>query len=511
VGRARSSGGRRRGRTAAKTPTPVEAIEHQDSRTNIPTEQLREFAPPEQDRQLRYPRDPSLDPQLVWRGKDELDEDALAVWLRPIFIQEKVDPRALIEDLRRQSDGRAPRAEQLGLFDNFNGFESFEEKVSTYYHHDAPGMHWSNRMILGDSLMVMASLAEKEGLRGKVQTIYLDPPYGIKFGSNWQVSTRKRDVRDGRAEDVTRQPEMVRAFRDTWQLGIHSYLTYLRDRFVVARDLLAESGSIFVQIGRENVHLIRNILDEVFGSENFLSVITFAKTSGQTDRLLASVSDYIVWYAKARGAVKYRQPLLLKDPTGQGGSAYRRVLEDDQSRTAERQELVDPESLPERAHLYRLDNLTSQSPGTRYEVDFKGRKYEPVGYWKTDQDRFPRLIRAGRVEATGRDNLYYRRRFDDFLAFPVNDTWTDTVIAGFASDKRYVVETSAKVIERCLLMTTDPGDLVFDPTCGSGHHRLRGRAVGPALDHRRHLARRAHPRAHAADVGALPLLPARGQ
>ena len=315
----------------------------------------------------------------------------------------------------------------------------------------------------------MTSLAEKEGLKGKVQTIYLDPPYGIKFGSNWQVSTRKRDVKDGKAEDATRQPEQVRAFRDTWKLGIHSYLAYLRDRLVVARDILTETGSIFVQIGDENVHLVRNVMDEVFGNENFVSIVTFAKTTGQTDNLLASVSDYLIWYAKRREQVKYRQLYFDKEAGGDGASAYRRVeLLDGTRRTCTKEEINNLDLLPKGSRLYRLDNLTSQSPGTRYPVKFNGKVYEPKGYWKTEQALMPRLLHAGRVEAASSDNLYYVRFLQDFPAYPINDSWSDTVVAGFASDKKYVVETSTKVIERCLLMTTDPGDLVFDPTCGSG-------------------------------------------
>jgi len=257
-------------------PTPVEAIKHKDSRVNIPTEELRDFvaddeAAPER---MLYPRDPSLDPQLVWKGKDEQDRHPLDVPVVPVYIQEKIHPQALIENLRDTAKAGEPEPE-LTLFSDFNGLVDFDQKVD-FYHHD---QHWSNRMILGDSLLVMTSLAEKERLKGKVQTIYFDPPYGIKFGSNWQVSTRKRDVKDGKVEDATRQPEQIRAFRDTWKLGIHSYLAYLRDRLTAARELLTESGSIFVQIGDENVHLVRCVLDEVFGSENFVSEITVRKTT----------------------------------------------------------------------------------------------------------------------------------------------------------------------------------------------------------------------------------------
>ena len=246
--------------------TPIEAVVHKDRRTNIPTEELRGFVAKDENapKTILYPRDPSLDPQLVWKGKDEQDSYPLEVPAVPIYIQEKILPKYLIEDLRAQANEGKPA--QLDLFADFNGIK-FEDMVD-FYQHD---QKWSNRMILGDSLLVMTSLAEKEGLKGKVQMVYLDPPYGINFNSNWQVSTRKRDVRDGKAEDATRQPEQVKAFRDTWKLGIHSYLAYLRDRLGVARDLLTETGSCFVQIGDENVHLVRCLMDEVFGSENFIS------------------------------------------------------------------------------------------------------------------------------------------------------------------------------------------------------------------------------------------------
>jgi adenine-specific DNA-methyltransferase len=255
---------------------PIDTLRHKDKRVNIPTEELRDFVADDEKnpKTMLYPRDPSLDPQLVWKGKDEQDREDLAVPAVPIYIQEKIHPQAIIEDVRAQAKKDAPEA-QMGLFGDFNGI-AFEELID-FYHHE---QKWANRMILGDSLLVMNSLAEKEGLKGKVQMIYLDPPYGIKFGSNWQVSTRKRDVKDGKADDLTRQPEQIRAFRDTWKMGIHSYLAYLRDRLVLARELLTETGSVFVQIGDENVHLVRCLLDEVFGAENLACQISFAKTTG---------------------------------------------------------------------------------------------------------------------------------------------------------------------------------------------------------------------------------------
>ena len=291
-----------------KLAHPIGSVNHKDKRANIPTEELRDFIAEEEKapKTVLYPRDPSLDPQLVWKGKDEQDSQPLAVPAVPIYIQEHIKPQNIVELVR--SEAKKGEPQQPMLFGDFNGLP-FEDRVD-FYHHE---QHWSNRMILGDSLMVMTSLAEKEGLKGKVQMIYLDPPYGIKFGSNWQVSTRKRDVKDGKAEDTTRQPEQVKAFRDTWQLGIHSYLAYLRDRLVTASELLSESGSIFVQISDENIHLVRNILDEVFGSENFAGMIVFAKTTGQTSELLPPVFDYLIWYAKKRENVKFRHLFKGRD------------------------------------------------------------------------------------------------------------------------------------------------------------------------------------------------------
>ncbi len=264
--------------------TRIESLKHKDKRTNIPTEELRDFVAEDEHKPktavfpgLLYSRDPSLDPQLVWMGKDEQDRQPLEVPAVPIFIQEKIQPHALIEDLRAQAKKNG-QGESLSLFADFNGIK-FEDLVDFYAHKE--GVNWSNRLILGDSLYVMTSLAEKEGLKGKAQMIYMVPPYGIEFGSNWQVSTRKRDVRDGKVEDASREPEVVKAFRDTWKFGIHSYLSYLCDRLVVSRELLAESGSIFVQIGEANVHLVRCVMDEVFGSNNAINTIIFKKTSSE--------------------------------------------------------------------------------------------------------------------------------------------------------------------------------------------------------------------------------------
>jgi len=462
-------------------PTPIDAIRHKDTRVNIPTEELRDFVVKDEERPatVLYPRDPTLDPQLVWRGKDAQDAEALAVPVVPIYIQEKIHPQALIENLRKTAKAGELEPEQL-LFSDFNGLpDDFDKRVDFYSHESAAQPHWSNRMILGDSLTVMTSLADKEGLKGRVQTIDFDPPYGIKFGSNWQVSTRKRDVKDGKVEDATRQPEQIRAFRDTWQLGIHSYLAYLRDRLTAARDLLTDTGSIFVQIGDENVHLVRCVMDEVFGSENFCAQVTYSKTTGATVVLLPGTTDYLLWYAKNRTLVKYRQPYIEKSLGGEGSGKYDQVeLNDGQRRPLAVTERDGERRLPDRSRVYRLDNLMSQSMGREkgegaaswFTVDLGGMKFQPNirSRWKTNEDGMSRLIAARRIQVTG-NTLAYVRFIDDFPAFPLDNVWSD--VGGIRSrtdPKVYVVQTSATAVQRCLLMTTDPGDLVLDPTCGSG-------------------------------------------
>jgi adenine-specific DNA-methyltransferase len=486
---------------APKTPLSVEALTHDDAtRKNIPTAEYQSVMQKNEQTPVRIAyergaagleeekqrRNRDLDPQLVWRGKDQQDWSDLVVHAPPVYIQEKVHPKVLIDDLKRHlpspsgrgagGEGATPEKapEQIDLFADFNGLPDDGAKTE-FYRHDG---HWQNRMILGDSLQVMASLAEREGLRGQVQCIYFDPPYGIKFNSNFQWSTTSRDVKDGNTDHITREPEQVKAFRDTWRDGIHSYLTYLRDRLTVARDLLTDSGSVFVQIGQDNSHLVKSLLDEVFGSENFISQIIFAKTAGATSEYLAGTYDVLVFYAKDRQRLKYRQPLSTKQVGGAGGGAYKKLkLSDSSERTLTKEEISGTNNLPIGSRVFRIDNLTSQSVGrdkgegaaSWFPVEFQGKTLRPSEKvrWKTNEDGMKHLLRAGRLAASDK-GLYYVRYFDDFAAFPESNVWSDTGIAGFASDKRYVVETSTKVIERCILMVTDPGDLVLDPTCGSG-------------------------------------------
>ncbi len=459
----------------AKAPEAVEALKHKDKRVNIPTEELREFVRAEEEapKTMLYPRDPSLDPQLVWKGKDEQDREDLAVPVVPIYIQEKIHPQALIEDLRAHSPLPAEDRQdegQVSLFDDFNGVKDLRQKIDFYSHDLGTQPKWSNRMILGDSLLVMTSLAEKEGLKGKVQMIYMDPPYGIKFGSNWQVSTRKREVMDGKVGGATRQPEQIKAFRDTWKLGIHSYLSYLRDRLVAARELLTETGSIFLQIGDENVHLVRSVLDEVFGSDNFASLISVKKTATPS-LLIDSGFFYLIWYARDVTRVKYRQLFLDRTarewardtPGGSWGytaNGLREPLTPEQK--------ANTDILPDGSEVYALSKLTSagQTSSTRQFI-WRRNTYSTAAntHWKTTAEGLSRLALADRLESRG-GPPWFIRFHRDLPKVPLTNLFEDT--AGKAADQVYVVQTQPDVVARCILMTTDPGDLVFDPTCGSG-------------------------------------------
>jgi adenine-specific DNA-methyltransferase len=425
-----------------------------DKRKNIPTAELQSLHkdPAAGPKELRYPRNPDLDPQLVWRGKDQQDWSDLVVPTPPLYIQEKVHPKALIDDLLRRSKERSAQADGLfgDLFQDFDGLPKDADKTE-FYQHDS---NWANRMILGDSLQVMASLAEREGLRGKVQCIYFDPPYGIKFNSNFQWSTASRDVKDGKAEHITREPEQVKAFRDTWKDGIHSYMTYLRDRLTVARDLLTDSGSIFVQIGEENLHRVRALLDEVFGEENLVNQIVILKTTGvmATASGLNSGMDYVLWYGKTKN-IKWREPFQKR--SDENSASFSKVIRSDGT--------VGDANEPGRG--FRFADLLKAGPGAKYEFSAEGRLYSPgAKWWGTKKESMERLVRANRVKPSGKF-VYYVSYEDDFAVQRVSSLWTDTTHLG---DRTYVVQTGPRVIERCLLMATDPGDLVLDPTCGSG-------------------------------------------
>lgn len=444
---------------------PVEAIIHDNKRANLPTADAHDFVPPDMEapKMLLYPRDPLLDPQLVWKGKDKLDQADLEVEAPPIYIQEKIDPRVLVENLRETAEAGELEPE-LTLFETFDGLDDLS--LVEFYEHEA---NWANRMILGDSLQVMASLAERESLRGKVQMIYVDPPYGIRFNSNWQASTENRDVGDGKLEDASREVELIRAFRDTWADGIHSYLSYLRDRLSVAKELLTDSGSIFIQMGDENLHLVRSVLDEVFGRDNFVSLISFVTTSGFTQaRALPRNGDYLLWFAKSINDLKSRT--LWEEAGDRKGYRWLWFSDGSQKGMTKKQETGE-RPLPEGAVVYAAGDLQSQGAASEPQpFEFEGITYLPGrnSHWKASYpDGMKRLAAAGRIHVA-RNSIRYRRLESDFPYKVRTNFWDDTGTGNFTDTKVFVVQTNTKVIERCLLLSTDPGDLVLDPTCGSG-------------------------------------------
>jgi adenine-specific DNA-methyltransferase len=477
---------RGRGDGGKPSKRPIERYEHKDKkRINnppvglvtpetdpvAPTQKAYDYITPvpsvKPRQQLDY--DPHLDPQLVWAGKKE--HISFEVPTVSLHVHERIDPHTIIDAVRKRNGNGVPA--QPSLFERREENPPLREAIDFYRH--AHG--WSNRMIAGDSLIVMNSLLEKEGMAGQVQSVYIDPPYGKTYNSNFQPFTNKREVKDGKDEDLTQEPEMIRAFRDTWELGIHSYLTYLRDRLLLARDLLHESGSCFVQIGDENVHLVRELMDEVFGAKNFVSLVTFAKTTGATVLYLPGTCDYLVWHARNLEKMKYR-PLYLSKAAGQEGATnYNRIeSRDGKRRYLSAKERLDLSAIPAGDRIYSLDNFTSQSVGREkgegaacwFPIEIDGHEYRPSlqARWKTNEAGVKNLMLARRLEATA-NRVGYVRYLEDFPVFPINNKWDD-VGASFMADKIYVVQTVSKVVQRAVLMTTDPGDLVLDPTCGSG-------------------------------------------
>ena len=455
-----------------KASKSVETLLHDEAkRKNIPTAEHQSVVKPgdASPRRLKYPRNTDLDPQLVWRGKDEQDWSDLVVQAPPLYIQEKVHPKVLVDDLLQQT--KKAKSQEPGfepdLFADFNGILEGVDRTE-FYQHD---QNWSNRMILGDSLQVMASLAEREGLRGKVQCIYLDPPYGIKFNSNFQWSTASRDVKDGKADHITREPEQVKAFRDTWRDGIHSYLTYLRDRLTVARDLLADSGSIFVQIGDENLHRVRSVMDEVFGEENWVSQIFFQKTGGLTPKAISNIGDHLLWYAKKKQMLKYRQLFNYSSQPPDGDSYYVWLqLPDGTYRRMTPEERRGDVQLPHAPRIFRHGPLASSGDSnTDQAFSFQGKTFLPAkgNHWKTAPRNLERVGKNGHIFMMGNQPAW--KLFWDYSpGRQIPNVWLDTQSGGFNESGIYVVQTTVKVVQRCLLMATDPGDLVLDPTCGSG-------------------------------------------
>jgi adenine-specific DNA-methyltransferase len=452
--------------TPEKTPDKkkIEQYEHKDKTrcNNPPVGLVRPETDPEGEKKA-YQYDPHLDPQLQWAGKAE--HTSFDIPTVSLHVHERIDPRTIISAVKKRNGGER----QISLFEFSGENPPIREAIEFYKHKH----NWSNRLIAGDSLLIMNSLLAKEGMAGKVQMVYIDPPYGIRYGSNFQPFVNKRNVVDGKDEDLTQEPEMIKAFRDTWELGIHSYLTYLRDRLLLTRELLTESGSVFVQISDENVHLVRDIMDEVFGKENFISQISFIKTSSATSTTLATINDYIIWYAKDKIKIKYRQLFTEKKLNEPGTTQYVWLESPDgkEDRRLTNDELRHPEIIRHGWKVFACDNLTSISPASREQpYDFNGKIYRPSAnaHWKpTYPSGMDRLKNAARLRPIG-NSLMYKRYLDDFSVSPIANVWSDTKMTGFTESKIYVVQTSVNAISRCLLMTTDPGDLVLDPTCGSG-------------------------------------------
>ena len=438
-----------------KPQKPVESYTHKgQDRVNIPQVGLvKPETDPDTGKFKKYQYDPHLDPQLQWTGKAE--RTSFEIPTVSLHIHERIDPRRIVESVKKEQE-----RPQLSLFEEEK--KPLREAIEFYKHKE----NWSNRLIAGDSLVVMNSLIEKEGMAGKVQMVYFDPPYGIKYGSNFMPFVNKRDVKDGKDEDLSSEPEMLKAFRDTWELGIHSYLTYLRDRLLLAKDLLSETGCVFVQIGEENSHLVRNILDEVFGYENFVTNISVVKTTGvmaSTRRLNARL-DYLICFAKNIDKYKYHE--LFENRSKANDSSFSRVeLPDGTRRALTKAERENPDLLPKGSKRFRLADLLKQGPGVKYDIEVDGKVYNPgKKWWGTPKESMEKLIKKGRVVASG-NFIYYLTYEDDFPVSRTSNLWTDTTYLG---ERLYVVQSSVRMVEKALLMSTDPGDLVLDITCGSG-------------------------------------------
>ena len=442
----------------------IDSFVHEDaSRRNIPPAEYQTMVEKNEKTPIQLTferRNPDLDPQLVWRGKELLDRDPLTISAPPLYIQEKIVPKVLIDDLKNQSIvDKGNEIKQIDLFTAFNGLPSEDAKTEFYQHEQ----NWSNRMILGDSLQVMSSLSEREGLRGKVQCIFFDPPYGIKFNSNFQWSTTTRDTKDGKINQITREPEQVKAFRDTWREGIHSYLSYLRDRLLIAKELLHESGSIFLQIGDENMHRARLLMDEVFGENSHMSTIAFTKGAIglSTSARLPTRLDYILWYKKSSDTVcKYRQLYEVKNTLGDPNFPWVILENGERLRKSNFKN-----GLPDDAKFGQDVSLTKPGPGSKYDVEYMGRTFNSgTRWWGTTKKQLERALKSGRIITIG-NSLRHLRYLNESSLTAIGNLWD-----GFMgqSSPVYVVQTNTEIVKRCILMSTDPGDLVLDPTCGSG-------------------------------------------
>jgi len=424
-----------------------------------------------------YEYDPHLDPSLVWAGK--VERTKIEIQTVSLHVHERIDPRTVIESVRRKTDqSEQPETYQPSLFDTPEERPPLRKAIDFYKHDHG----WSNRLIAGDSLLVMNSLLEKEGMAGKVQTIYFDPPYGIKYGSNFQPFVNKREVKDKKDADLNQEPEMIKAFRDTWELGIHSYLSYMRDRLLLSREMLTDEGSIFVQISSENLHHVREIMDEVFGPTNFVSLITFQTTSGfEGSKTLSRLGDYLLWYAKDISKVKFRCLYEKREIVPGTGNATWILLPDGTYRGVSKAEARGEEKIPAGSRLYFPDNMQSQGAASEPQpFKFNEETYypNPNSHWKPRYpDGLQRLAKEGRIHKA-KNSVRYRRFAEDFPYVMRGNIWSDTQTGSFTEAKVYVVQTNTKVVERCILLSTDPGDLVFDLTCGSGTTALMAERWG---------------------------------
>jgi len=444
---------------------PVEQYDHKGKkRLNNPPVGLVDASTDAAEGRKTYAYDPHLDPQLVWAGKAE--RTSFETPTVSLHVHERIDPRGIVEAVRKKNGSNY---EQLSLFAAREQNPPLREAIDFYKH----AHNWSNRLIAGDSLLVMNSLIEKEGLAGQVQMVYIDPPYGIKYGSNFQPFVNKRDVKDGKDEDLTAEPEMVKAFRDTWELGIHSYLSYLRDRLLLARELLHECGSVFVQISDENVHHVREVLDEIFGAKNYCAQITYQKTGGFSADLLQRNFDYIIWYAKDKAKVKFHKLFQVSELTAEETQFFDSIeLKNGSRRQLTSEEAKNPSLIPIGARLFARNPLNSDGyvESLHYDFEFEGEQFRPPHnrHWTTTKAGMETLKVKKRLCLKG-NTIRFVRYFDDYPASEVGINWTDTGTGGFVGDtKVYVVQTDSRAVDRCLLMTTDPGDLVLDITCGSG-------------------------------------------
>ena len=466
---------------------PVTSIHHDDKRVSIPDsahqgeEQVAVMGQPEQSEYdiFRHEFQRGRDPELYWLGKYKNDDEdnenympQLRTDIRSLYKHEDVRPEAIIDNFYELHEQKSESAKiQLDLFGDLAEQEEDElDRLAGYYKHSD---NWQNRLIQGDSLLVMNSLLNREGMKGQVQCIYIDPPYGVRYGGNWQIMINNpKMAHESKDTELSNEPEMIKAYRDTWELGIHSYLSYLRDRLIMARELLTESGSCFVQISDENVHLVRNLMDDVFGSENFVSQIVYKKGGSATSNNLSCVCDFIIWYAKNKEEIKYRQ-LFEKKEVGIGESTGERYdqLEapDGSRRPMSKEEKQNPSLIPKGYRAYKLSNPCSQHENLKHREKpfvFEGKEYYPPTdrQWAVPIEKLDNLVKAKRLVSTGK-NLAYVMYIDDYPVVPINNIWTDFLLR---TQKMYVVQTAPKVIQCCILMTTDPGDLVLDPTCGSG-------------------------------------------